>query len=1304
MADFDKVQKLFDDALDLSAEARDDFVRKHGSANTAQEVMALLSAHADSEKFLTGVFDKMHTLIDGPAASDKPVLPSRIGHYQISELVGEGGMGVVFRAWDEKLQRNVAIKVLSGSRSKTDLEKERFIQEAKAAAQLNHPNVCEVYEINETSEGQLYIVTAFCEGEDMAKAIHANRLSLGQILSIIIQLCEALSVAHGKGIIHRDLKPANIIIDDHDHIKLVDFGIAKISGTDLSQTGQIIGTFSHMAPEQFSGGHIDQRTDIWAIGVLLFEAFTGSKPFVGDNPAAIMYQIFHGDFAGVDERAFPLASNLNHLLKRTINVDRQARYQTVEILISELRSIFRKLEQNNQLTLHPIKSIREQNSELSTITSLSEFRKVVTLGLKSDVDLEKNKVFLSKAKRIIRNHKGQIIKRTSSHIYAYFGVPLLREAQADHALACSIALCGLDTMNAGVKAALDHAPVIITDNQKTGQKEVVGNVQWQFDSLLNLNAPKKIMLTESVNLRLRRPLSSSCGWSPEVEGFGELYVLSENTDEAAFVAYRERYRNPLSGRVHELGMLEYTWRSVLEGDSRTVLLSGDAGMGKTRLLYELKQKVCSTENVTVFECQADPNHSDTILYPLINAFNDILKDIKKNYACTSVTDAMKLWLTDLDLFCEENLLTLAWLMKTPNSDAEYKTATETPEAMHKKCLQLVALCIDALSEKSALLLILEDLHWADSRTLDWLDSLLVKPIDRRVFIVITGRPELFLRWRSNTAITQLALNKLSENESRSLIGAMSRQQCLSEKLQSIILEKSAGNPLYIEEYTRMLMREHDDEINTDGIVDSIPDSIEDLVHAQLDYLGASKTVAQAASVIGRVFDSVFLHELLGIDSRSCDHLTANLVESSILYRKGDTQFAFKHALIRDALLNSIAKDDQKKLHKEIAQLYEKDGDSSAEVIAFHLSAADDRANALLWWLKAARQAQDSNAVRETIRLCRLGLRDIEGYLDTSVNTTQNHQKQQYEYELQFQIILGPALIAVSNYANSDVGKTYTRALELSEILDEEDKRFAAMMGLWCFCCVSAQHRRAIELAEMLVDFAERYDSDDLRVEAYLARGGSHLFLAKLQQSSDDLEKAIGCYDESMSAAHIRLYSQEPAMAIYTFRALLEEARGDGGAARAASAMAVEVGRKSQHPFSLGFSLAFSVHICLRQQKHDLAVALREEYKKLCEEQDIHVFKLLGALQEGLFEIASGKLREGITTIEEAIPPYMAFGTGVFVPSWYGILAMSYLQLGDVEKASIHLQKATLQIESTGEYLGQPLVDAVRHQLALIQRS
>jgi serine/threonine protein kinase len=266
---------------------------------------------------------------------------------------GGGGMGSVYKAFDEKLKRTVAVKVLSGFRAQRAREKERFLQEAQAAAQLNHPNICEVYEIGESQDGSLFIVTAFCEGSNLAQLIGDNSLNLETILSYLLQLCHALETAHQQKIIHRDIKPANIIVDPSGQIRLVDFGVAKIQGHDISVSNQLVGTFAYMSPEQFSGVSVDQRSDIWSIGILLFECLTNHRPFPSDQPAEIMYNIFNAPQPQIKDTELPLLDSFNTILKRCLNVDKQLRFSSTHLLANELRSLKQQLQTHDQLQWQP---------------------------------------------------------------------------------------------------------------------------------------------------------------------------------------------------------------------------------------------------------------------------------------------------------------------------------------------------------------------------------------------------------------------------------------------------------------------------------------------------------------------------------------------------------------------------------------------------------------------------------------------------------------------------------------------------------------------------------------------------------------------------------------------------------------------------------------------------------------------------------------------------------------------------------------------------------------------------------------
>ena len=219
-----------------------------------------------------------------------------VSHYKILEHIGSGGMGVVYKAQDLKLDRPVALKFLPPDLTRDPDAKERFIHEAKAASTLQHTNICVVHEIDETPEGQMFICMEYLEGETLKKKIERGPINVDEAVNIAVQVARGLTAAHEHGIVHRDIKPANIMIRSDGVAKIVDFGLAKLSGrTMLTKAGSTLGTVAYMSPEQTHGESVDQRTDIWALGVILYEMLTDRNPFAGDYEEAVIYRILNED-------------------------------------------------------------------------------------------------------------------------------------------------------------------------------------------------------------------------------------------------------------------------------------------------------------------------------------------------------------------------------------------------------------------------------------------------------------------------------------------------------------------------------------------------------------------------------------------------------------------------------------------------------------------------------------------------------------------------------------------------------------------------------------------------------------------------------------------------------------------------------------------------------------------------------------------------------------------------------------------------------------------------------------------------
>jgi serine/threonine protein kinase len=262
-------------------------------------------------------------------------------HYKILEKLGEGGMGVVYKAQDTKLDRIIALKFLPSHLNKSDTDIERFLQEAKAAAALNHPNVCTIHEIHDEGENP-FIVMEYVQGLTLSEKIKVERFKIKDTIDYAIQIAEALKTAHSKGIIHRDIKSENIMVTETDQVKVMDFGLAKLRGSiKLTKSSSTVGTLAYMAPENIQGQEIDARTDIFSFGVVLYEMLTGQLPFKGDYESAMMYAILNEEPEPIQQYRSDLSSEFLHVLNRALEKNPDERYQSVNDMLIDLKRLKR---------------------------------------------------------------------------------------------------------------------------------------------------------------------------------------------------------------------------------------------------------------------------------------------------------------------------------------------------------------------------------------------------------------------------------------------------------------------------------------------------------------------------------------------------------------------------------------------------------------------------------------------------------------------------------------------------------------------------------------------------------------------------------------------------------------------------------------------------------------------------------------------------------------------------------------------------------------------------------------------------
>lgn len=368
MADSQRASSIVDSALNLPSQKRNAYVEDvcMGDTNLKQDVLILLS-QSDNQ-----------SVSDAPENSPS-MIGEQIGPYIIEGIIGMGGMGMIHKAKDTRLDRCVALKCLPPHLTVNNQNRERFLNEAKAVSRLDHANICTLYDIGETNDNQLYIAMPFYDGYTLEQRIRNGPLPADDAIAICVQICQGLQAAHASGIVHRDIKPANVIVTSEGIVKILDFGVAKISGINMTSTGVSLGTVSYMAPEQLRGDSVDARADIWALGVVFYEMLVGKRPYKGEQAPAIINSVLYADPPDLTlPKHLPITLNL--VIDKALARAADDRYPSLSEFIDDLRKISNNeiitphTPRNNADSAHAVNNTRETtvSFEQNTIDDLTK--------------------------------------------------------------------------------------------------------------------------------------------------------------------------------------------------------------------------------------------------------------------------------------------------------------------------------------------------------------------------------------------------------------------------------------------------------------------------------------------------------------------------------------------------------------------------------------------------------------------------------------------------------------------------------------------------------------------------------------------------------------------------------------------------------------------------------------------------------------------------------------------------------------------------------------------------------------------
>ena len=743
---------------------------------------------------------------------------------------------------------------------------------------------------------------------------------------------------------------------------------------------------------------------------------------------------------------------------------------------------------------------------------------------------------------------------------------------------------------------------------------------------------------------------------------------------------------PLVGRQQEVQRLLERWALVKDGQGQVVLLRGEAGIGKSRLLQVLKEHVANEPHLRL-ECRCSPYHQHSALYPLIDMFQRALQ-FQPHESPYEKLRKLETALAELHPALEESVPLYAALLSLPCPEERYLLLPLTPHRQRQKTLDTILTHWLEIAAQLPVLVIMEDLHWVDPSTVEFLYLLADRVPSARIYLLLTCRPTFQVPWDSWPHLAQLALTPLSRSGVGQMIESLTGGKPLPPEVVQQVVAKTDGVPLFVEEVTKMVLesgwlQEADGRYDDAGPLPSlaIPATLQDSLMARLDRLDTVKAVAQLGATIGRTFSHDLLKAVSLLDEGTLQRELSRLVDAELLHQRGvppHATYLFKHILIQEAAYQSLLKHTRQQYHGRIAQTLDEQFPETAatqpELVAHHYTEADLMEAAIPYWQLAGQLALKRSAHMEAIAHLTKGLKLLETLPDTCERT---------QHELHLQIALGPALMATKGYADPDVTRAYARARELCQQVGETLQAFQMLFGLWRFYLVRAELQTAHELAGQLLTMAHRQQEPTRLLGAHWVSGATLFFQGEGGAARDHLEQGMALYDPQYHPSLVLLYSVDPGMVCRSYAAWVLWLLGYPDQALQRSQDALALAHELAHPYSLAWAQGFAAMLHQFRREGEASQEQADVAMTLSTEHEFPLFLALGTIMRGWAWSAQGKVEAGLTQLQQGITSLQTMEAGVFLPYGLSLLASAFEQAGQPEKGLQVLTEALAMVDHYG---------------------
>ena len=908
--------------------------------------------------------------------------------------------------------------------------------------------------------------------------------------------------------------------------------------------------------------------------------------------------------------------------------------------------------------------------------------------------------------QVLARFTGHIARYEGDGILVYFGYPQAQEDAAAQAVRASLhILAELPTLNARFQPRfplLQERPLQVRIGVHTGLVVVgeMGSEQYRIDIAVgetpNMAAriqgqagPNEIMISAATYQLVEGLFECEDLGEHELKGIttpqAVYQVTAEGQAQSRFEVAMKTGLTPLVEREYELGVLRERWLQTQAGNGQAVLVSGEPGIGKSRLVQELKTQA-TDEGATLIEFRYSPSYHNSALYPIIAQLQRLLQFASSDTPETKLAKLQEL-LGQYRFPQATTLPLLAMLLSVPHPEG-IPPITVSPQKQKELIYGVLVAWLLEESERQAVYNVWEDLQWADPSTLEVLDLLLTQVPTARLLVVLTFRPEFVPPWRAHSYLSYLALSRFGHLQAGAMVAQVTGGKALPQEVVQQIVTKTDGVPLFVEELTKMvvesnLVHEENGHYVLSGPLPplAIPSTLQDSLMARLDRLGAAREIAQLGATIGREFSHEILQAVSPMGEDSLQRGLQHLVEAELIYQHGlppQARYIFKHALIQDTAYASLLQRRRQQLHQQVAQVLEQrfaeTVETQPELVAHHYTEAGIVEQAIPHWQKAGQRAASRSANAEAIGHLTMGLALLKTLPDSP-----DHAQQ----ELFLQTALGPVLMAAKGLAAPEVGHAYGRARELCQRLGETPQLFPVLKGLLMFYTSQGDLKMVRAFAEQCLRLAQSTQDPALLAEAHYGLGNTLWYAGKFALAREHFEQSLARYDLQRHRSHALVYGQDTSVVCSLRAGLVLFFLGYADQARQRIQWASARAHELSHSHSLAYAFASAAILYQHRREAQAAQEQAEAAIALSTDQGFPLWVAWGTLMRGWALAWQGHGKEGIAQIRRGIASYQATGSKVSRHYLLGLLAEACEKVGQVEE-SLRVVSEALDIVDTNE--------------------